>query len=105
MMLKDGLIHVTIMRIMKYRFIYQNKKLIGLFKDELGGKIMTELVTLRAKAYVYLVEDGSEREKANGKKCVIKRELMFKNYKDSLFNDEIKLKSQQRFKSNIIRCI
>ena len=33
-------------------------------------------------------------------KCVIKRELMFENYKDCLFNDKIILKSQQRFKSD-----
>ena len=33
------------------------------------------------------------------KKCVIKRRLTFENYKDSLFNDKIILKSQQRFKS------
>ena len=32
------------------------------------------------------------------KKCVIKREIMFENYKDSLFNDKTILKSQQRFK-------
>ena len=78
-----------------------NKKVIDLFKDELGGKIMKEFVALRAKAYAYLMEDGSEHKKAKGtKKCVIKRELMFENYKDSLFNDKIILKSQQRFKSD-----
>ena len=33
------------------------------------------------------------------KKSVIKRELMFKNYKDSLFNDEVIIRSQQRFRS------
>ena len=39
-------------------------------------------------------------KKAKGtKKCVIKRRLMFENYKDYLFNDKIILKSQQRFKS------
>ena len=39
-------------------------------------------------------------KKATGtKKCVIKRELMFQNYKDSLFNDEVITRSQQRFRS------
>ena len=43
----------------------------------------------------------SKVKKAKGtKKCVIKRELMFENYKDCLFNDKIILKSQQRFKSD-----
>ena len=47
------------------------------------------------------MEDGSEYKKAKGtKKCIIKHGLMFENYKDSLFNDKIILKSQQRFKSD-----
>ena len=33
------------------------------------------------------------------KNCVIKRRLMYENYKDCLFKDKIILKSQQRFKS------
>ena len=75
--------------------IGKNKKVIGLFKDELGGKIMKEFVALRAKAYAYLMEDGSEHKKAKGTKmCVIKRILMFENYKHSLFNNKIILKSQ-----------
>ena len=49
-----------------------------MFKDELGGKIMGEFVGLRAKAYAYLMDDGSEHEKTKGtKKCVVKRKLMF----------------------------
>ena len=59
----------------------KNKKVIGLMKDELGGKIMTKFVGLRAKAYSYLIDDGSEDKKAKGaKKCVIKRKLKFENY-------------------------
>ena len=33
--------------------IGKNKKVIGKFKDELGGKIMIEFCALTAKAYVY----------------------------------------------------
>ena len=51
----------------------KNKKVIGLMKDELGGKIMTEFVALRPKTYSYLTDDGKENKKAKGtKKCVIK---------------------------------
>ena len=33
------------------------KKLIGLMKDELGEKIMTKFVELKAKTYSYLMDD------------------------------------------------
>ena len=63
---------------------------------------MKEFCALRAKTYSYLMDDNSEVKKSKGtKKCVIKRELMFENYKDCLFNDKIMLKSQQRFKSDL----
>ena len=56
----------------------KNKKVIGLMKDELGGRIITEFITLRPKAYTYLTDDGKEDKKAKGtKKCVIKRMIKF----------------------------
>ena len=76
----------------------KNKKVIGLMKDELGGKIITEFVTLRPKTYSFLADDGKEDKKAKGtKKCAIKKMIKFNDYKKCLLNDEVVLKSQQRF--------
>ena len=78
----------------------KNKKVIGLMKDELGGKINTKFVALRPKTYSYLTDDCKEDKKAKGtKKCVIKRMIKFNDYKNCLLNGEVVLKSQQRFKS------
>ena len=78
--------------------IGKNKKVIGLMKDELGGKIITEFVTLRPNTYSYLTDDGKEDKKAKGaKKCVIKKMIKFNDYKKCSLNDEVILKSQQRF--------
>ena len=76
----------------------KNKKVIGLMKDELGGKVITEFVTLRPKTYSFLTDDGKEDKKAKGtKKCVIKKMITFNDYKKCLLNDEVMLKPQQRF--------
>ena len=81
--------------------IGKNKKVPGLFKDELGGKIMTLFVGVRAKTYAYLMDDDSENKRAKGtKKCIIKRRFMVKNYEHCLLNNKIILKLQQRFKSD-----
>ena len=78
----------------------KNKKVIGLMKDELGGKIITEFVTLRPKTYSYLTDDCKEDKKAKGtKKFEIKRMIKFNDYENCLLKDEVVLKVQQRFKS------
>ena len=91
----------------------KNKKVIGKFKDELGGKILTDFCALRAKAYSILIDEYTcvdyeknkiVNKKAKGtNKCIIKRELMFENYKNSLFNDKIILRSQHRFRSDHLK--
>ena len=90
--------------------IRKNKKVIRKFRDELGGKIMTKFCALSAKAYSFLIDDYSDEnyeknkiinKKANGtKKCIVQREIIFKNYVDALFNDEVITRSQQRFRSD-----
>ena len=47
------------------------------------------------------MDDDIEKKKAKGvKRCVIKRRLMFENYKDSLFKNKTILLSQKKIKSN-----
>ena len=89
--------------------IGKNKKVPGLFKVELGGKIITEVVALRAKTYAYLIDgyndDDYEKNKIINKKakdtkrCVIKQKPKFENYKDCLFNNKTLYRSHERFKS------
>ena len=57
-------------------------------KDELEGKIMTKFAGLKAKSYSYLIDDASEAK--GTKKCVIRRKLKFKNYKNCLEVTQLK---------------
>ena len=66
----------------------KNKKVPGLFKDEMGGKIIIESVTLKPKIYAYLDDDSNNHKKAKGtKKCIIKQNVMFQNFKDCWSNN------------------
>ena len=48
------------------------------------------------------MDDDSEKKKTKGtKKCIIKRRIMFDDYKDSLFKNNTILRSQLRFKSDL----
>ena len=77
-----------------------NKKVIGLMKDELGGKIMTDFVALRPKLYSYKVLDGLEDKKCKGiKKCVVKKTLTFEDYETCLFSDSTEYRSQLMLRS------
>ena len=76
----------------------ENKMVIGMFKDEVGGKIITEFVGLRAKNYAYMC-DGEEYKKCKGIKMnVTKKNISFKDYKDCLFKNV-----QLRRKMNVFR--
>ena len=73
-------------------------------KDELGRKIMTKFVGLRAKTYSYLIDDSSEDKKAKDTKmCVIKRKLKLENHKTCLEATQLdnKIKYLEKNKINI----
>ena len=84
-----------------------NKKVIGLMKDELGGEIMTEFVTLRPKMYAYKA-GGSEStagrdevKKCKGiNKCVVRATISFEDYKNCLLSGEASYRSQLMFRSS-----
>ena len=54
-------------------------------KNELGGKIVTKFVGLRANTYSYLIDTSREGKIAkDSKNCVIESKLKFENYKNCL---------------------
>ena len=62
---------------------------------------MNEFCALRAKTYSFKLDDDTKKKRAKGtKKCIVKREITFKNYVDALFKDKVLMKSQQRFRSD-----
>ena len=75
-----------------------NKKVLSLFKNELRGKIITEFVALRPKAYAYLNDDGNEHTKRYKKVCN-KTKNLFQNFKECLLNNKFIYRLQERFKS------
>ena len=54
-----------------------NKKLTGLIEEKLGGKTMTKLVGLKARTYGYLIDGGSEDEKAKDTKTCVKKKKTY----------------------------
>ena len=68
-------------------------------KDELGGEIMREFVSLWPKMYSYKA-GNSEPKKCKGiKKCVVKKTVSFDDYKTCLFSREQTHRSQLLFRS------
>ena len=47
--------------------IGKNKNLLGKFKDEIGGKIMTKFVALRAKTYSFLIDEYTDEDYENNR--------------------------------------
>ena len=76
-----------------------NKKVLGMFKDEVNGDIIDEFVGLRAKLYSNKMLEGEESKKCKGiKKSVVKKSIMHEDYKKCLLTGEEQLRKQ-----NIIR--
>ena len=76
-----------------------NKKVIGMFKDEVAGKQITCFVGLRPKLYSFRIEEDKEVRKCKGiKKNVVRKKLDFDDYVQCLFSGKKEMR-----KMNIIR--
>ena len=78
----------------------KNRKVIGVRKGKLGGKIIAEFVALRPNTYSFMIDDSSIDKKSKGtNKSVMKQILKFNDCKSYLLNNETILKSQQKLKN------
>ena len=76
-----------------------NKKVLGMFKDEVNGNVIDEFVGLRAKLYSYKMFEGEESKKCKDvKKSVVKKSITHEDYKTCLLTGKEQLRKQ-----NIIR--
>ena len=77
-----------------------NKKVIGMFKDEVAGRQITKFVGLRPKLYTFKIEDGSLTKKCKGvKKNVVKKGIEFENYVECLFTGEKQMRTMKIIRS------
>ncbi|CAI6372703.1 unnamed protein product [Macrosiphum euphorbiae] len=78
-----------------------NKKVLGKFKDELNGKIMTEFIGLRSKLYSHRILDTEkEIKKAKGvKKNVVENKICFNDFEKCLLTKESKYVKQNLFRT------
>ena len=78
-----------------------NKKVIGMFKDEVCGGQITEFVGLRAKLYAYKMDSGGQEKKCKGvKKGVVKKCISFDDYKKCLFSQETQMRQMNVIRSH-----
>lgn len=63
-----------------------NKKVVGKFKDELGGQPIKEFVGLRSKMYAYHCEDGTVGKRAKGVQSSVLNSIAmgFEHYRQQL---------------------
>ena len=77
-----------------------NKKVIGMMKDEAGGKQITEFVGLRSKLYSFKIDEKEEKKCKGVKKSEVKRSINFKDYKDCLFTGKKHIRSMNVIRSH-----
>lgn len=79
-----------------------NKKVPGLFKDELKSAIMTEFVGLRSKMYSVRADGIDEMRKAKGvKKYILNKKIAFKDFLNCIENNCTLVMGQNSIRSKL----
>jgi hypothetical protein len=76
-----------------------NKKVVGKFKDELNGSVMSEFISLRSKMYAFKVAEKEKKICKGISRVAIENELKFEDYYNCLFNNKSKDILNRRFVS------
>lgn len=75
----------------------QNKKVLGAFKDECRGELISKFIGLRPKLYAYKINNQDCKKKAKGVSgAVLRKHITFDDYETCLFQ---KLKIRKEMKS------
>ena len=82
-------------------FSTENKKKLGFFKDEAGGRQISEFVGLRPKVYALNFE-GQHHMRCKGvKKCNLGTKILFNDYLQCLRDKKVKYSSFYRIQSKL----
>lgn len=84
-----------------YNYPLNNKKVIGLMKDENNGLPMKEVICLQPKTYYFTVEGRSSTCKAKGVPKCISSQFSLMDYKSCLYNKSIVIRSMYIIQSKV----
>ena len=80
--------------------MYNNKFVLGKYKDELAEVLLFEFVGLRSKMYSFYSEESEVKKLGGIPKFIVKNSLTFDNYKGSLFEQSDSVAQMKVFRSN-----
>ena len=79
----------------------KNKKVIGMFKDETGGKQIEEFVGLRPKLYSYKLHEKEHKKCKGVKKSVVVKTITHEDYKNCLISKKEQLRTMNVIRSHL----
>ena len=86
----------------KYGIEPKYAKIVGLFKDELNGRIILSFVGLRSKMYAVLAEQDKVLKKIKGvKSAVVENTITFDDFLHCLHNNEMITRDQLSIRSRL----